>query len=192
MNGLMLKLSLALGVLALLLAVCETPVELTEPADDATLSQRRAAAVAAPHLSLSPSTIGGPMAPQGNSDCDVETRSHNGGQVQTRSEACISEVEDKIYASGESDITFCPPGWDDLTHSVDLLLCRGSGLSCVNSAFAEQGFSGIAARASTSWDSEGGSFFASGLHKYQVQTGEPEETEEVFTGTDTIGGVGGL
>lgn len=119
------------------------------------------------------------------SECDSESIDFGSGPtlVQTSSEVCAFAVAGDIgQATGESDITACPGGWNSLEHSVGVTLDQ-SGFIQVCTDYDEEGTSGTPANAFCSaYHSSGISFLrAQGDHVYQVAKDDPDDTRLVET-----------
>jgi len=67
------------------------------------------------------------------SECDTRTDTYTagGGTVKTKSQSCMSISGNTLTGSSESRITSCPAGWNSLSHSVTLYMCRTIGLTCL-------------------------------------------------------------
>ena len=114
-----------------------------------------------------------------SSECDSESIDFGSGPtlVKTFSEVCAFAVAGNIgQATGESDITACPGGWNSLEHSIDVTLDQ-SGFIQVCTDSDEEGTSGTPANAFCSgYHSSGISFLrAQGDHYYQVAKEDPSD-----------------
>lgn len=119
-----------------------------------------------------------------SSECDSKNRDFGSGStlVKTFSEVCAFDLGNNYgQGTGESDITFCPPGWNDLKHSIDITFDK-SGAIQLCTAFKEQPTSATSAEAScTGFHGNAAFLKTQGDHVYQVTTGVPLDTRLVET-----------
>ena len=120
-----------------------------------------------------------------SSECDSKNRDFGSGStlVKTFSEVCAFDLGNNYgQGTGESDITFCPPGWNDLKHSIDITFDK-SGFIQLCTAFKEQAVSGTPAVASCTGPHSINIAYlrAQGDHVYQVAESDPDDTRLVET-----------
>ena len=119
-----------------------------------------------------------------SSECDSKNRDFGSGStlVKTFSEVCAFDLGNNYgQGTGESDITFCPPGWNDLKHSIDITFDK-SGFIQLCTAFKEQPTSATSAEAScTGFHGNAAFLRTQGDHVYQVAESDPDDTRLVET-----------
>lgn len=132
---------------------------------------------------------GGPMQPS-SADCDAKTTSFNSGQVNTRSETCVevsAGLELFVDASGSSQITSCPGGWNSLFHKLELELCRASDDFCPLGTIVSKNVSSQIAYGEVSV-SNTEAYYGTSVHRYQTVQSNPASIENVSTTTSAVGG----
>lgn len=135
---------------------------------------------------------GGPMQPS-STVCDTQVDSFNSGQVDTISESCITNQTvagselNHFISSGRSQITFCPPGWNSLSHSIVSQICSSS--NCVTGGSGSQGSSSTTATSGGSYSTDSMlPHYAKSVHSYEVHPTNAIPPVNVSTQTASVGG----